>query len=319
MTESRIWAGGLLAILMLALLCTWVQYTPPTVAIASNTANTSATPALITLPAITLPKIVAPTPALNLRSESVAGVVTLTGDVPSEADKASIIVRAIRIYGVGKVIDKLRLDGSGKPEGFDTFAAQFPPDLRDSFSSLAYAQNGRMVLEGEVPSANAKASIEENAAKAFSPSLKIDSRLTVRAPAQPTVAQTAAPAQTEPPPARAESATATKPARTINFATSSSTLSKKARLGLRAIARDFEAYDSTTRLGLAGFTDSRGSTAANLKLSQQRALSVKAYLTKLGISAERLSTEAKGTAEPVADNDKVEGRRQNRRVEVRLL
>ena len=105
----------------------------------------------------------------------------------------------------------------------------------------------------------------------------------------------------------------------MNFATSSALLSKRARLALREVARDLKSADSGARLGLVGFTDSRGSDTVNVKLSERRALSVKTYLTKLGVSPERLSTDAKGSAEPVANNDSVDGRRQNRRVEVRLL
>ena len=333
MTESRIWAGGLLAILLLALMCCWVHYTPETAAntpaIATTTpgAGTVTPPAPAANTAAIAPSAASALPLLNLRSESKDGVVTLTGDVPSDAAKAAIIERATRIYGAGKVIDKLRVDSSGKPEGFDRFAAEFPPDLRDSTNALAYAQTGRLVLEGEVPSASAKASIEENAARSYSPGLKIDSRLIVKAPPQsapqsvpPSAPQTAA-APTQAPAQAPKQTAPDKPGElraTINFTTSSAVLTKKAKVLLRGLARDLKSPDSRSPVTLAGFTDSRGSDASNLKLSERRALSVKAYLTKLGVSPDRLSTEAKGSAEPVGENDNVEGRRQNRRVEVRF-
>ncbi|HTY19940.1 MAG TPA: OmpA family protein [Myxococcota bacterium] len=65
-----------------------------------------------------------------------------------------------------------------------------------------------------------------------------------------------------------------------------------------------------------GFTDSIGSEAYNLKLSQRRADSVRDFLVKRGIAASRLETKGFGKADPVASNDTAEGRAQNRRVEL---
>ncbi len=66
---------------------------------------------------------------------------------------------------------------------------------------------------------------------------------------------------------------------------------------------------------IEGHTDSIGSEAYNLKLSQRRADAVELYLVDHGIPAARLSTEGKGESQPVASNDTAEGRYQNRRVE----
>ncbi|WP_353662711.1 OmpA family protein [Hydrogenimonas sp. SS33] len=70
---------------------------------------------------------------------------------------------------------------------------------------------------------------------------------------------------------------------------------------------------------LKGYTDSIGSEAYNLKLSERRANAVKKALIKLGIDASRLSAKGYGEADPVASNDTPEGRAQNRRVEVVLV
>lgn len=69
---------------------------------------------------------------------------------------------------------------------------------------------------------------------------------------------------------------------------------------------------------IAGFTDNKGKPAANKKLSQDRANSVKAYLVKLGANAKQLKAVGYGQAEPVADNATDEGRKQNRRIEFRV-
>lgn len=68
-----------------------------------------------------------------------------------------------------------------------------------------------------------------------------------------------------------------------------------------------------------GHTDSIGSDAYNDKLSLRRAESVKAYLVKKGIEANRIYTEGKGKRQPVADNKTAAGRAKNRRVEIEVV
>ena len=68
-----------------------------------------------------------------------------------------------------------------------------------------------------------------------------------------------------------------------------------------------------------GHTDSIGSKSYNQKLSLRRASAVKAYLVSKGIEANRIYTEGKGEAQPVADNATKEGRAKNRRVEIEVV
>jgi len=67
---------------------------------------------------------------------------------------------------------------------------------------------------------------------------------------------------------------------------------------------------------VAGHTDSKGSDAYNMKLSQQRAEAVRNFLISRGVAADRLTAKGYGEAQPVADNATEEGRFQNRRVEL---
>lgn len=68
-----------------------------------------------------------------------------------------------------------------------------------------------------------------------------------------------------------------------------------------------------------GHTDSVGGDAYNQKLSVRRAEAVKAYLVSKGIETNRVYTEGKGEAQPVADNKTKEGRAKNRRVEIEVV
>ena len=66
---------------------------------------------------------------------------------------------------------------------------------------------------------------------------------------------------------------------------------------------------------IEGHTDSSGDAAKNLDLSKRRAASVKGALVKLGIGADRLTTDGLGQTKPMAPNETPQGRAENRRVE----
>ena len=74
--------------------------------------------------------------------------------------------------------------------------------------------------------------------------------------------------------------------------------------------------DKSINLMIVGHTDSDGDDVANLKLSKERAKSVKQALMNIYyISGNRLTTDGKGELSPVSDNSSAEGKAQNRRVE----
>ena len=67
---------------------------------------------------------------------------------------------------------------------------------------------------------------------------------------------------------------------------------------------------------ISGYTDNVGNNKHNQKLSERRAISVRAYIMKkFGIAPERLTAKGYGESKPVASNKTKEGRAKNRRVE----
>ncbi|MFN5844288.1 MAG: OmpA family protein, partial [Flavobacteriia bacterium] len=73
------------------------------------------------------------------------------------------------------------------------------------------------------------------------------------------------------------------------------------------------------KIEIGGHTDNVGDDASNLKLSQQRVLSVVNYLVSNGIPSSQLSSKGYGEQKPVADNTSDAGRAKNRRVEFTIL
>jgi len=99
------------------------------------------------------------------------------------------------------------------------------------------------------------------------------------------------------------------------FDTGQSRLSSASAKHLGKLAAVFKT-DPQRRASIEGFTDSTGSEAANLDLSQRRADAVMTALVDLGVPAELLTTRAHGQDQPAASNGSAAGRQMNRRVEV---
>jgi outer membrane protein OmpA-like peptidoglycan-associated protein len=74
-----------------------------------------------------------------------------------------------------------------------------------------------------------------------------------------------------------------------------------------------------TRIEVTGHTDSKGTDAYNMTLSQNRANAVAGYLGSRGVASSRMVVTGAGETRPVASNDTDSGRAQNRRVEITLV
>ena len=102
----------------------------------------------------------------------------------------------------------------------------------------------------------------------------------------------------------------------VLFDTGKATLKPESAAALAPVGELLKS-DPALRLEIQGHTDNVGQPAANLKLSQDRAAAVKAYLVQtLAIPAARLTTAGFGDTKPVAANADEGGRAQNRRVEL---
>ncbi|GAB3893261.1 sodium-translocating pyrophosphatase [Spirosoma agri] len=103
----------------------------------------------------------------------------------------------------------------------------------------------------------------------------------------------------------------------LTFDTGAATLKPESQEQLKNIAEILKAYPAV-HVKLGGYTDNTGKAASNLKLSQDRANSVRVELEKLGIGSERLAAEGYGQEHPVASNGTEEGKAQNRRISIRV-
>jgi len=90
-------------------------------------------------------------------------------------------------------------------------------------------------------------------------------------------------------------------------------LNTKEKQRLSLLARYANEYFHSGRLVISSHTDSKGTRARNLKVSQQRGDVIKQYLVSRGVAAERIQVKAYGESRPAKSNRFPTGRAQNRR------
>lgn len=101
----------------------------------------------------------------------------------------------------------------------------------------------------------------------------------------------------------------------VIFETNSTALTAGARGALDRVAISLVAH-AGIQVEVAGYTDNRGSAAANLRLSRARADAVRSYLIERGVSPEQITSRGYGADDPVDTNVTAVGRSRNRRVEL---
>jgi outer membrane protein OmpA-like peptidoglycan-associated protein len=104
----------------------------------------------------------------------------------------------------------------------------------------------------------------------------------------------------------------------ILFATNSSSLNQASRNSLTQFANSLKSNPDTD-VHIYGHTDNTGGDKINVPLSNERASSVKSFLSGQSVSSARMTAEGLGSSQPVADNGTTAGRQQNRRVEIYII
>ena len=102
----------------------------------------------------------------------------------------------------------------------------------------------------------------------------------------------------------------------IEFATGSATIRPSSYSILNQVALMVKANPDIKKLRIEGHTDSRGSREMNIKLSQDRADSVRNHLIGQGIAPERLEANGFGPDRPLVEETDAAAMQKNRRVEI---
>ena len=234
------------------------------------------------------------------RFERREGVLTLTGEVPDEAARQSIVESAQFAANGARVDDRLTVTNRVAARGYSTTALRGTQVLGRCSSGSATFENAALAINCEAAQADA-----------------IGLRSLAGAPlAFGTVSTINILATEEIINCESQLNTLLASAR-IEFATGSDVINAQSAALLTSIAEEAKACPGVLRI--EGHTDNQGSAELNADLSLRRANAVRIALISRGLIADQLIAEGFGPSVPLASNDTELGRSRNRRIQFRVV
>ena len=164
-------AAGLLGFALIAAACVWQQGSELAITALAGRPPVHAAPN--EAPA-TAPATAAPLPGPMLRAEFAETTLVLTGRVPDAALRDAVLARADALYPTTRVTARIEIVPVTRPPWL---ATTFPPDLRDTYRATALLQDGRLLMEGETRTDDAKARVDAALLAYRTPGITLDNRL----------------------------------------------------------------------------------------------------------------------------------------------
>ena len=227
------------------------------------------------------------------------GQVLVTGTVPDEASKASVLAKLREVYGANLVVDQISVGAVATPANWNDYVQKLiTPDLKQITRGQLKIDGSNVSLKGEVANEAQRQKIASNVATSLNPTYTVNNGLRVSASDQGVLDNTLA-------------------NRTIEFESGKAALTASGKAILDEMTGAMLKLKER-KVDIIGHTDNVGLKATNQGLSQARAEAVKSYLASHGIKSELMTASGQGADRPVASNDSTEGRARNRRIEFRL-
>ncbi|SOY63308.1 putative outer membrane protein; OmpA/MotB domain [Cupriavidus taiwanensis] len=231
-------------------------------------------------------------------SAASSGRVVAGGAVPDEATKASVLARLRELYGSANVVDQIEVGNVVSPPNWSANVQKIlSPQIKQVSRGQLSIDGTQVSVHGDVRNEAQRQQIASDMATGLGQAYTVKNGLRVPASEQNLLDQTLA-------------------NRIVEFETGAATLTPKGRAILDEMAAVLPRL-SGRKIEIVGHTDNSGSRALNLTLSQARAETVKNYLIGKGGEPGMLTAVGVGPDQPVAPNDKEEGRAKNRRIEFR--
>lgn len=331
MTKPKVITLGLLALVVLAMLC------------AQRTMTAGGASALVAEPV-----------RAHLSFGIESGKIVLRGGVPDVTLKQQLVAKAYQVFGAGNVVNQLTVEPNVRSEEWLPRASEVIQRLKNWGAGSVVFDGPKAALGGEVKTEAEKLKRQDDITSLLGTSARVESHVEVSgggtsapAPAAAHQSPAATPhAQTPSAPATAAAApaapavVANKPAapapasgkpsplvarihdvmngKTIDFEIGSATLTPSSAKLLDELVPIIQS-DKDVKLEIGGHTDNYGDPKFNQMVSQARAVAVAQYLIGRGVDGRRLVSKGYGDSKPVANNKTRDGRRLNRRVTFQAL
>ena len=229
-----------------------------------------------------------------------AAPIVVEGVVPNESSKQAILVKMQSVYGADQVVDKIQVRPVSAPNGWsDSVTRVITPDLKKVKQGQLRVRGTQIELTGKMSNPNEIQPTASNFQSLVQQPYRFNAQLSVNLAEQKVIDD------------------ALKD-RIIEFESGSAILTETVKRILDEMAVALNKVGGK-QVKIIGHTDSSGDASRNVILSKERAVAVQDYLVSKNIATDRLSTEGKGSSEPIADNATADGRRKNRRIEFEVL
>ncbi|MFW2055352.1 MULTISPECIES: OmpA family protein [Acinetobacter] len=229
-----------------------------------------------------------------------AAPIVVEGVVPNESSKQAILVKMQSVYGADQVVDKIQVRPVSAPNGWsDSVTRVITPDLKKVKQGQLRVRGTQIELTGKMSNPNEIQPTASNFQSLVQQPYRFNAQLSVNLAEQKVIDD------------------ALKD-RIIEFESGSAILTEAGKRILDEMAVALNKVGGK-QVKIIGHTDSSGDASRNVILSKERAVAVQDYLVSKNIATDRLSTEGKGSSEPIADNATADGRRKNRRIEFEVL
>ena len=263
------------------------------------TANAQTLPASLALErADVVPPKVSPYRFVATRTPD---AIRLDGYIASDEDRSAIISLVRSNYGRLKLIDNLEY-ASGAPDGFVRAAAVALQTSSRLAGGRSEILDANVNISGSAYYPSAAGTLADSVGDRIPAGFNVALSVLVRQPPQPV-----SPLRCRDLLQKALSVDR------IEFDGGDSEISPDSFGALDRVAATIERCPAAT-IEVAAHTDSDGSSAHNLELSQARANAIREYLVDAGVTRERITSVGRGEDDPVADNSTEAGKAANRRI-----
>lgn len=228
------------------------------------------------------------------------GQILVSGTVPDEASKATILARVRELYGAENVVDQVAVGSVVLPANWNSHVQKLiGPNLKLISRGQLKVDGNTVSVRGEVANEVQRQKIASDMATNLNSTFTVNNGLRVSASEQNVLDTTLG-------------------NRIVEFDTGKSTLTQTGKIILDELAVPLLNLKNK-KLEVIGNTDNQGLRASNITLSYARAEVVRAYLAGKGILADTISINGQGPDRPIASNDTIDGRARNRRIEFRVV
>jgi len=273
------------------------------------------------------PVTVSPTPTTQAQTQvpgvnsrlSIAnsgGKMTYSGVVTDEQTKQNILSQLRSTYGAGNINGDINVDPRASSAAWTSNLASALPGIKTSGSEVTFDGNS-INVGGTVPE-NTKNDMVAKLKSVYGDGMRVGSFEAASSVAE-AGRRTSEALSSLKPGFTAEDLTKALNMNIINFPSGGSQIPKENTPVLEQSASAIKSAPTGTVLEIGGYTDNAGNSAANQKLSQQRADSVRRFYIEKGVNADSVVAKGYGDSNPIAGNDTADGRFKNRRIEYKVL